>query len=117
KIEKQRINGSLIPMTHKRTGTSAAAEPEAWTQWVNTDWAFNNQIDAKLSESKKTIPQTGSNFSLNSQLDKESGILTITLSIHKPGIFGLRIMSQDNKLIKDWSARYLESGDELIVID
>lgn len=117
KDEKLKINGSLVPMTHKRTGTSVAGSPELWSRWVNSDWASGIQGDLKKAEIKNTIPQTGSNFSLQSQFDKESGLLIITLKISSPGIFGLRIMSQDNLLIKDWSARYLEIGEEQIIID
>jgi beta-lactamase regulating signal transducer with metallopeptidase domain len=118
-IKEERLNmrGSLVPMTHKRTGTSATAAPEAWTKWVDSEWAASIQTMTNKAENIIISPQAGSNFSLESQLDKESGVLIITLKINKPGIFGLRIMSQENVLIKDWSARYLETGEEQIVID
>lgn len=117
KKDRVKLNGSLIPMTHKRTGTSVVSAPETWTKWVNTEWAASTQTSAKKAENIIISPQAGSNFSLETQLDRESGVLIITLKINKPGIFGLRIMSQENVLIKDWSARYLETGEEQIIID
>ena len=117
KEEKLLLKGSMVPMHHKRTGTSIVSETENWSKWVNSDWEAVAHGAKKMAEKTNTIPQTGSNFSLQSQLDKESEVLIITLKINKPGIFGLRIMSHDNILIKDWSARYLETGEEQILID
>lgn len=116
KEETITLSGSMVPMNHKRTGTSASS-PETWTKWVNTEWAARAQTTQKKPENIIISPQSGSNFSLESQLDRESGVLIITLKINRPGIFGLRIMSQENVLIKDWSARYLEAGEEQIIID